>query len=301
MTMQLLDPRRLTHFVAVYEHRHFARAAESLYLDTGVLSRSIRKLERDLQVQLFHRGPGRPVEPTPAANRLAIETERMMRGLADLPSAARGDEAGTDRIRVGILGVGLGSEDAGEIMRCWRRSWPDVRLEYVPLTAENHDRAVLDGSVDISVQQLGSAEPAELVTHVAYRSPRAVVVPMGSEFADAPILYAEDLQDEEFLYTDVSGRLGEVWADLPVMEGSRETTLGEPAHVSPAVFTTGRIGVNALAARDLGVYPGTKFVELGERPVDIGVAMLAGEQPPAVEALYRAVELCTVTGPLGSP
>lgn len=299
--MQLLDPRRLTHFAAVYEHRHFTRAAQALYVDTGVLSRSIRALERDLKVKLFDRGPGRPVEPTPAANRLALETDRMMRGLADLPSAVRGDEAGTDRVRVGVLGVGLGSQDAGEIMRCWRRSWPDVRLEYVPLTAENHDRAVLEGTVDLAVQQLGIAEPAELVTHVAYRSPRAVVVPMGSEFADADLLHPGDLQDEEFLFADVSGRLGEVWADLPVMEGSRDTVLAEPAHVSPAVFTTGRIGCNALAARDLGVYPGTKFVALEERPVDIGVAMLAGEQPPAVEALYRAVELCTVTGPLEGP
>lgn len=197
--MQLLDPRRLAHFAAVYEHRHFRRAAESLYLDATVVSRSITKLERDLQVTLFERGPGRPVEPTAAATRLAAETDRMMRGLADLPSAARGDEAGTDRIRLGALGVGLGSEDSVEILRCWRHNWPDVRLEYVPLTAANHDRAVLEGIVDIAVQQLGSAEPPELVTHVAYRSPRAVVVPMGSEFADAPILYPEDLQDEEFL------------------------------------------------------------------------------------------------------
>lgn len=297
--MQLLDPRRLTHFAAVYEHRHFRRAAEYLYLDSSVLSRSISALERDLQVQLFERGPGRPVEPTPAATRLAAETERMMRGLADLPSACRGDEAGTDRIRLGALGVGLGSEDSIEVLRHWRRNWPDVRLEYVPLTAENHDRAVLDGTVDIAVQQLGTSEPDELVTHVAYRSPRAVVVPTGSEFADAPILQPEDLQDQEFLYASVEGRLGEVWADLPVMEGRQDTMIGEPAHVSPAVFTTGRLGVTALAARALGVHTGTTYVELAGRQVDIGMAMLAGEQPPAVEALYRAVELCTITGPQG--
>lgn len=82
------------------------------------------------------------------------------------------------------------------------------------------------------------------------------------------------------------------------MEGNPETSPREPAHVSPAVFTTGRIGANALAARALGTHTGTTFVELAHKPVDIGMAMLAGERPPAVEALYRAVELCTVTGPL---
>ncbi|WP_435112202.1 LysR substrate-binding domain-containing protein [Nocardiopsis synnemataformans] len=216
-----------------------------------------------------------------------------------LPSAARGDEAGVDRIRVGILGAGLGTSDASEVLRYWRRNWPDVRLEHVSLSAENHDVAVLDGTVDIAVQQLGSAEPSELVTHVAYRTPRAVVVPSDSPYADAPVLDPGDLQDEDFLFTDVSGRLGEVWADLPVMEGSsRDTVVSTPASVAPAVFTTRRLGVNALAAQGLGVLPGTKFVELTGSSVDIGVAMRAGEQPPAVEALYRAVEFCTITGPL---
>ena len=55
--MELLDSRRLKHFLAVYDMRSMGHAAPKLFLTQPALSKSIRQLEDDLKVKLFDRTP----------------------------------------------------------------------------------------------------------------------------------------------------------------------------------------------------------------------------------------------------
>lgn len=50
-----MDLRRLEHFLALYEHGTFNRAAEAVHLSQSALSRSIQGLEEELEVTLFDR------------------------------------------------------------------------------------------------------------------------------------------------------------------------------------------------------------------------------------------------------
>ena len=58
-----LDLAQVRAFVVTAEHRHFSRAAETLFLTQQALSKRIRKLEDALSVQLFLR-TNRAVELT---------------------------------------------------------------------------------------------------------------------------------------------------------------------------------------------------------------------------------------------
>ncbi len=51
-----MDTRLLKHFLAVYEHRHFGRAAEALDMSKQGLSKSVAKLEDSIDAKLFERG-----------------------------------------------------------------------------------------------------------------------------------------------------------------------------------------------------------------------------------------------------
>ena len=50
-----MNIRDLEYLVALAEHRHFRRAADSCHVSQPTLSGQIRKLEDELGVKLFHR------------------------------------------------------------------------------------------------------------------------------------------------------------------------------------------------------------------------------------------------------
>jgi LysR family transcriptional regulator, hydrogen peroxide-inducible genes activator len=94
---------QLAYVVAVDRHRHFTRAAEAAGVTQPTLSMQIRKLEKELGIEIFDRSRT-PVRPTDLgagiveqARAVLHEAERL-RGLARIPS---GEVVG--ELRVGII------------------------------------------------------------------------------------------------------------------------------------------------------------------------------------------------------
>jgi DNA-binding transcriptional LysR family regulator len=98
-----MDPELLRSFVAVGEELHFSRAAARRYLSQQAISRHIRRLERDLGVQLFARTT-REVALTAAGQRLLP----LARHLLDIHDRAVAAVRGRDRpLLVDTVGDGL--------------------------------------------------------------------------------------------------------------------------------------------------------------------------------------------------
>ena len=98
-----LDSKRLRQFLAVYEHGSIAAAADVLFLTQPALSKSIKALERELDVALFDRTPS-GVKPTVFAETLAWHARRIVSELQSASSQIsymKGEIGGLVRIGVG--------------------------------------------------------------------------------------------------------------------------------------------------------------------------------------------------------
>lgn len=97
-----MELRHLSHFLAIVTHGSLGRAAKAMHISEPALSKSIRRLEDDLQVKLLDRGT-RGMTPTlfgeallPRARLVVGEIETAKREMEELRGAGRGI------VRVGV-------------------------------------------------------------------------------------------------------------------------------------------------------------------------------------------------------
>jgi DNA-binding transcriptional LysR family regulator len=134
-----MELRQIRFFVAVAEDRHFGRAAERMYIAQPALSQHIRRLERELGVQLLDRS-ARHVRLTPAGEAFLGVARRMLRQVDEGTDAARRAEAG----ETGSLAVGVNMAVAAPVLSVLLRHWNRVRPAVHPRLTSGCARELVD-------------------------------------------------------------------------------------------------------------------------------------------------------------
>jgi DNA-binding transcriptional LysR family regulator len=113
--------------LALAEHKHFARAAQSLHISQPTLSRSIQNIERRIGTQLFERG-SEGVTPTDAGKIFLQQARELVARSADLSremDLLRGLEKGELKIGAGTYPSAMIVDSA--VVRLVR-AHPGIRL-----------------------------------------------------------------------------------------------------------------------------------------------------------------------------
>ncbi|MFH9354509.1 LysR family transcriptional regulator [Kitasatospora sp. NPDC017646] len=139
-----MELRQLRCFVAVAEELHFGRAAERLLLGQPAVSQQVRRLERELKVELFDRSP-RYVRLTPAGERF-LPAARNVLAAEDAARALAADLAAPAVLRLGTI-TGLG-ERLDLILDTYQRQAPGVRVELQSVPVRERLARLTDGRLD---------------------------------------------------------------------------------------------------------------------------------------------------------
>jgi DNA-binding transcriptional LysR family regulator len=141
-----MELRQLRYFIAVAEELHFGRAAERLHIVQPAVSQNVRRLERELGVELFDRST-RTVRLTEGGRRLLPEAravieaeERAFRVMGDLV----GERCTT--LHVGTSN-GLG-ERLEYVLDALAKHEPPVGVELVSAPTAARLQRVHDGELD---------------------------------------------------------------------------------------------------------------------------------------------------------
>ncbi|MCS7082586.1 MAG: LysR substrate-binding domain-containing protein [Bacteroidetes bacterium] len=145
-----MELRQLRYLLAVAEEGSITRAAERVYVTQPALSQQLQLLERELGVALLDRS-GRRVRLTPAGELLVRGARRALRELEEARSAIR-ELVGLERgeLAVGAVQTVNAYLIPSALARFWTRH-PKVRLRVRELSADEIERAVIDGQLDLGL------------------------------------------------------------------------------------------------------------------------------------------------------
>jgi len=157
-----MELRQLRYVEAVARHRHFTRAAEELHVAQSALSHQIRRLEAELDAELFER-TSRSVVTTEAGEAVAARARAVIaeidgvRGEIDeLNGLIRG------RISVGAL-LPAGRIDVPMLLARFSETHPGIEVDMREGTAGDMLRYLVEDEVHAAFSMLASPPPDGLV------------------------------------------------------------------------------------------------------------------------------------------
>ncbi len=148
-----MNLRDLEYLVAVADHRHFGRAAEACHVSQPTLSVQIRKLERELGVELVERAP-RHVTLTDVGEEVVERAREVLREVdtvREVARRARDPEAGS--LRVGIFPT-LAPYLLPHVVPEVHARFPSLELLLVEEKTEEVLRRLRTGHLDVGVLAL---------------------------------------------------------------------------------------------------------------------------------------------------
>jgi DNA-binding transcriptional LysR family regulator len=151
---------QLRIFVAVAEHEHMTRAAESLHLTQSATSAAIAALESRHATQLFHR-VGRGIELTDIGRAFLIEARAVLARVA-AATTVLADLAGMTRGSLALAASQtVGNYFLPPVMAHYRMRFPGIDLSLRIGNTEQVADWVRDGEVDLGIVE-GSVDDAAL-------------------------------------------------------------------------------------------------------------------------------------------
>ncbi|MEV7602728.1 LysR family transcriptional regulator [Kitasatospora sp. NPDC089797] len=197
-----MELRQLRCFVAVAEELHFGRAAERLLLGQPAVSQQVRRLERELKVELFDRSP-RYVRLTPAGERF-LPAARKVLAAEDAARALAADLAEPAVLRLGTV-TALG-ERLDLILDTYRRRAPAVRVELQDARVRERLARVSDGRLDAAFVRGAIAEQnPDLRFLPVWEDELVLALPARHPLAERPEVDLADLAELPLRLTERAG------------------------------------------------------------------------------------------------
>ena len=290
-----MNLRDLEYLVAVAEHRHFGRAAESCHVSQPTLSTQIKKLERDLGIELFERNP-RQVLLT-AAGEAILEHARSALREADtirhLARLANDPESGS--LRIGLFPT-LGPYLLPHVVPAIHQRFPHLEL----LLAEEKTEVVHDrlrsGELDVGLL----ARPVhddQLHDEDLFEEDFVLAVPVDHPLAatDAPVT-TDVLAGERLLLLEDGHCLREQALSVCRLAGADERS-GFRATSLETLRQMVAAGVGITLLPELAVSPpaptsdGVRLVRFAEPAPSRRIAMFWRRTNPYREFLPRLAEV----------
>jgi DNA-binding transcriptional LysR family regulator len=200
-----MELRQLRYFIAVAEHLSFSKAARQLHVTVPPLSRQIRQLEDEFDVQLFARDR-RHVMLTDAGRLLLREAKVLLAQTARVSDSVRMAKCGS----VGLLKIGIGPQLGERVSRVLiehSKKFPAVEVQCRDVFSGALYKALPQGELDIGFLR-PYMDSGQLVSEYLFEEKLVVHINKANPLAKRKSLRLKDLADEPLLLFDPNTAAG---------------------------------------------------------------------------------------------
>lgn len=192
-----MELRHLRHFIAVAEELHFARAAERLGMEQSPLSHSIRNLESELGVKLFHRTTRR-TWLTRSGTRFYTDAVRVLADVEALKSVVRNEDlTRPKRILIGLT-ESAALEPFTRFLFELEHHDPPIAVDLREVAPGEAIRLLSEGLLDFAIV-LEALESSQLRRVRAWAEPLMVIAPFSHRLAERDRVSLKELASEPFI------------------------------------------------------------------------------------------------------
>ena len=195
-----MNLRQVRYFCEVVEAGSAVHAAERLFVAPTAISMQLAQLEEHLGGALFDR-TRRPMELTPLGKYFYPRAKELLAQAKRLDDDTQGIASG----KHGWLGIGFVRSALFSILprviRQFRESYPDVRLDLVEVLSEYQPEKLREGLIHIGISRyIGNfAQPQDLVHQVMFDDPFVVALPSHHNLARKRSISPQDLDGAPFI------------------------------------------------------------------------------------------------------
>jgi DNA-binding transcriptional LysR family regulator len=192
-----VELNQLQCFVAVLEEGGFKRATARLGITQPALSYQIKRLEEELGVQVFHRGPG-GITPTAAGRVLLEHARQVIAAVREAHQAVRELSNGvTGEIRIGTIKC-VGTYFLPRVLGEIRAKHPMVRLKLLHRDSEVLLESLLANELDVALV-IDPPLDRRLRHQNVFEEEISLVSGPGHPFYGRPSVDLAELQDVQFV------------------------------------------------------------------------------------------------------
>jgi DNA-binding transcriptional LysR family regulator len=148
-----VDIRHITYFIEVAKYKSFTKASNSLHLSQSTLSKVVKSLEEELNVELIDRS-AKNIELTEAGEIVLAEGKMIMESLNDLSihlydlmNLKKG------KIKIGLPPI-IGSLFFPKIIKGFHNLYPDIKIKLSEDDSKKVKQEIRDGILDLGVVML---------------------------------------------------------------------------------------------------------------------------------------------------
>lgn len=184
---------QLSYIVAVNKYRHFATAAQHIYITQPTLSMQIQKLEDELGVLIFDRSKS-PVVPTAIGEQIIEQAKVILSGskhIKDMVSSQDGNLKGT--FRVGIIPT-IAPYLVPLFLKPFSEAHPDVKLIFEEALTSEVIQGLNEDHFDVGI--IATSTNQHIYEHELFSEPFLGYLSPGHEFSSKDKLCIDDLYSQ---------------------------------------------------------------------------------------------------------